>query len=59
VNSTGTIVAVVGVIIIIVAAINHFAHFLFDGTQHIDIYIGVVGLVVLAIGGFMAMRKAA
>lgn len=57
-NSTGLIVAVVGVIIIIVGLANHFAHFLFNGTQHIDIYIGVVGLVIAVIGGVMAMRKA-
>lgn len=57
-NSTGIIVAVVGVIIIVVGLINHSAHFLFNGTQHVDIYIGVVGLVVAVIGGVMAMRKA-
>jgi hypothetical protein len=57
VNSTGLIVAVVGVIVIIVGLANHFQHFLFNGTQHIDIYIGVVGLVLAVIGGVMAMRK--
>ena len=58
-NSTGLAVAVVGLIIVVVAVANHFAHFVFNGTQHIDIYIGVVGLVVLALGAWMGMRKAA
>jgi hypothetical protein len=59
VNSTGLIVAVLGVLIIIVGGINHFAHFVANGTQHIDIYIGVVGLVVAVIGVVLGMRKAA
>ncbi|HEY7982552.1 MAG TPA: hypothetical protein VID73_00205 [Ktedonobacterales bacterium] len=58
-NSTGMIVAVLGIIVLIVAAANHFAHFFLTGTAHVDLYIGVVGLVVLLIGGFLAMRKAA
>jgi hypothetical protein len=58
VNSTGLIIAVVGVVIIIVGGINHFAGFLFAGTQHIDIYIGAVGLVVAVIGVVLGMRKA-
>jgi hypothetical protein len=55
----GVILAVVGLIVVVVAVINHFAHFLLTGTAHIDIYIGVVGLIVLAVGGYMATRKAA
>ena len=58
-NSTGMIVAVIGLIIVVLAVANHFAHFMLNGTAHIDIYLGVVGLVVLALGAWMGMRKAA
>jgi hypothetical protein len=53
------IVAVIGLIIVVLAVANHFAHFMLNGTAHVDIYIGVVGLVVLALGAWMGMRKAA
>ena len=59
VNSNGMIVAVIGLIIIVLAVANHFAHFMLNGTAHVDIYIGVVGLVVAALGAWMGMRKAA
>ncbi len=58
-NSTGLIVAVIGVIILVVAGINHFAGFLLSGTQHIDIYIGAVGVVLVVVGLVLGMRKAA
>ncbi len=57
-NMTGVIVAVVGLIVLVVAVLNHFAGF-FKNSFHFDLILGVVGLVILAVGGYMSMRKAA
>lgn len=57
----GTVLAIIGILIIIVAAINHFAsHTLNFG--HATTYVGIVGVVVLVIGALIFMmggRKAA
>lgn len=56
----GTILAIIGVIAILFALLNHFALKAINIT-HGDIYIGIIGVVLLAIGAFMSMsgRKAA
>lgn len=55
----GTVLAIIGVIVILFALANHFALKLLTLT-HGDIYIGIIGIVLLAIGAFMTMsgRKA-
>ncbi len=51
----GTALVVIGVIIVLFAVLNHFALGIARGTQHIDIYIGVLGVVVAAAGLVMSM----
>lgn len=51
----GTILAIIGIIIAIVAVVNHFAAIFAKGQAHTDLYIGIVGVVVLVIGALLYM----
>ena len=55
----GLVLAVVGVLIIIVALVNHFVANFTGSFAHGTIILGAVGVVVLLIGGFMSMRSSA
>ncbi len=55
----GLVLAIIGVLIIIVAAINHFVSNFLGSLSHGTIIVGVVGVVVLLIGGFLMMRSPA
>ena len=55
----GLVLAIVGVLIIIVAIVNHFVANFTGSLSHGTIIIGVVGVVLLLIGGFMTMRSSA
>ena len=57
----GPVIAIIGIVIVLFALLNHFALNIGRSTQHIDIYIGVLGAVVLVAGAVMSMtgRKAA
>lgn len=57
----GTILAVIGVIAIILALVNHFVTNFLGSISHGTIYIGVLGVVLLVIGVVLSMtgRKAA
>jgi hypothetical protein len=55
----GLVLAVVGVLIIIVALVNHFVANFTGSLSHGTIILGVVGVVVLLIGGFLSTRSAA
>jgi hypothetical protein len=57
----GTLLVVIGVIVVLFAVINHFALHAMSSTNHIDLYIGVLGVVVAVAGVVMSMtgRKAA
>lgn len=57
----GTIIAIIGVIAIILALVNHFVTNFLGSATHGTIYIGVVGVVLLVIGVVLTMmgRKAA
>ena len=56
----GTILAIIGVVVLIVALVNHFVTKIV-AVSHSTTVLGVVGIIVLAIGVFMMMsrRKAA
>ena len=55
----GTVLAIIGILILILAAVNHFASRLIN-FGHATTIVGVVGLVVLVVGVLLAMmgRKA-
>ena len=55
----GLVVAIVGVLLIIVAAVNHFVSNFTGSLSHGTIIIGVVGVVLLLIGAFMTTRSSA
>ncbi len=57
----GPVLAIIGVVIALFALANHFVIHAMSGTQHIDLYLGVLGVVVLLAGVVMSMtgRKAA
>ncbi|HKS69281.1 MAG TPA: hypothetical protein VJQ45_02605 [Ktedonobacterales bacterium] len=50
----GTVLAIIGILIIILAAVNHFASRLIN-FGHATTIVGVVGLVVLVVGAILAM----
>lgn len=50
----GTVVAIIGVLILILAAVNHFASRVIN-FGHATTIVGVVGLVVLVVGVILAM----
>jgi hypothetical protein len=52
-KSLGPVLLVVGVLVIIVGLIRHFSAFFLPGTDHISIIVGVVGLVIAAVGFFL------
>jgi hypothetical protein len=51
----GPLLAVIGVIIIVLGVLNHYALHIMSSTQHIDVYIAVLGVVVALAGIVMAM----
>jgi hypothetical protein len=60
-KTPGYVLAVIGIIVVVIAAVNHFVTKLPVVTtiNHGSIIVGVVGAVVFLIGAFLAMRKAA
>jgi LPXTG-motif cell wall-anchored protein len=55
-KSLGPIVLVVGVLVIILGVVRHFSAFFLPSTNHISIILGVVGLVIAAVG-FVLFRQ--
>lgn len=57
----GTILAIIGVIGIILALVNHFVTNFLGSASHGTIYIGIAGVVLLVIGLILTMtgRRAA
>jgi protein-S-isoprenylcysteine O-methyltransferase Ste14 len=54
----GTILAIIGVLVVILAAVNHFVKNFMGSASHMSLIIGVVGVVLLVIGVVMSMRPA-
>jgi LPXTG-motif cell wall-anchored protein len=52
-KSLGPVLLVVGVLVIIVGIVRHFNAFFLPSTNHISIIVGVVGLVIAAVGFFL------
>ena len=55
----GLVLAVVGALIIVAALVNHFVANFTGSLAHGTIILGVVGVVVLLVGGFLSMRSPA
>ena len=51
----GPVLLVIGIIIVVFGVLNHFAIHAMSSTQHIDLYIGVLGVVVALAGVVMSM----
>jgi|GEM_PF-2158429 uncharacterized integral membrane protein len=54
-KSVGYVVAIIGILVIAAAAIDHFVKHFLGSTAHISLIVGVVGAVVLVIGVVMSM----
>lgn len=52
----GLVLAVIGLLIIIVAVVNHWVSNFTGSFAHGSIIVGVVGAVLLLIGAFLATR---
>lgn len=52
----GRILTIIGVLLIILAVVQHFTAILGASILHLSIYIGVVGAILLVVGVFMMMR---
>jgi hypothetical protein len=53
----GPILAIVGILVIVLGLAQHFMGFLGTSIAHLSIYIGVVGVVLLIIGGYLTMSS--
>jgi hypothetical protein len=58
-RSVGIVLAVVGLIVVAAAVVNHFAIHFMKTTSHASLIIGAVGGVVLVIGVVMSMMSSA
>ena len=54
-RSVGIVLAIVGVIVLVVGLINHFAVHFLGSTSHASLIIGAIGGVLLVIGVVMSM----
>jgi hypothetical protein len=52
----GLILTIIGVLLVILAVVQHFTGLLGTGVTHLSIYIGVVGAIILVVGVFLMMR---
>jgi hypothetical protein len=52
----GLILTIIGVLLIILGVVQHFTAFMGSSIDHLSIYIGVVGAVVLVVGLFLWFR---
>jgi hypothetical protein len=52
----GLILAILGVLVLILAVVQHFTAFLGSSILHLSIYIGIVGAVLLVAGVFLMLR---
>jgi hypothetical protein len=58
-RSLGTILVIVGVVVVVLALVDHFvAHFM-GSIAHGSIILGVIGVVVALVGVFMSMQRGA
>ena len=56
-GTSGAIVAIVGVVLIVVGIIRHFSTFMLTGTRHVSLGLVVVGAIVLIIGLLMSRQR--
>ena len=52
----GLILTIIGVLVLILAVVQHFTAFLGSSVTHLSLYLGIIGAVVLVIGLFMWYR---
>ena len=52
----GLILAILGILVLILAVVQHFTAFLGASIAHLSIYLGVVGAILLVVGVFLWMR---
>lgn len=55
-KTPGLVVLIVGVLLIVVGLVRHFNAFFLPSTDHISIIIGVIGVIVAAVGFFMSRQ---
>lgn len=58
-RALGSIVAIIGVVLVVLALLDHFALHFLAGVQHGSVILGVIGVVVFLIGGFLSMQSGA
>ena len=58
-RSVGIVLAIVGIVVLVVGLLNHFALHFTGNTAHASIIIGVVGVVLLIIGVVLSMMGGA
>lgn len=54
-RALGTILAIIGIIVIVLGVVRHFSAYILPSTAHASIILAVVGVVVLVIGAGLAM----
>jgi hypothetical protein len=52
----GLILIILGVLVVILGLVQHFTAFLGSSVDHLSIYIGVVGAILIVVGAFLWMR---
>lgn len=58
-KASGGLIAVIGIVLLVLAAVRHFVSNAFMGAfPHLALYLGVVGIVLLVLGLFMTQRTA-
>jgi hypothetical protein len=58
-RALGLIVAIIGVVLVVLALLDHFAIHFLAHVSHGSIILGVIGVVVFLIGGFLSMQPRA
>ena len=56
-NMAGIALVILGVLVIVLGALQHFMGIFGGSIAHLSIYLGVVGLILAIPGALMSMRR--
>jgi hypothetical protein len=52
----GLILVILGVLVVILGLVQHYTAFLGASIDHLSIYIGIVGAILIVVGAFLWFR---
>lgn len=56
-SASGVIVAIIGIVLVVLGIIRHFATYMLAGTPHVSLGLVVIGAIVLIVGVLLSRPR--